>query len=137
MILLCLLALLTLALAVGGALLLSTVLTVSRVESALPPSGRFIDVPGARLHVVDRGQGPALLLVHGLAGQLCHFTYGIVDQLATRYRVVAVDRPGSGYSLRLPGASAALGAQADVLAALMDALQLERAVVVGHSLGGA
>ena len=77
------------------------------------------------------------MLVHGLAGQLCHFTYGIVDQLATQYRVVAVDRPGSGYSVRSPGASAALYAQADVLAALIDTLQLGRPVVVGHSLGGA
>jgi pimeloyl-ACP methyl ester carboxylesterase len=123
--------------AIGGGLVLFTVRTVRRVEAALPPAGRFVDVPGARLHVVERGQGPALLLVHGLAGQLSHFTYGIVDQLATQYRVVAVDRPGSGYSVRSPGASAALGAQADVLAALIDTLQLGRPVVVGHSLGGA
>jgi pimeloyl-ACP methyl ester carboxylesterase len=110
---------------------------VRQVEAALPPAGRFIDVPGARLHVVERGQGPALLLVHGLAGQLCHFTFGIVDELAAQYRVVAVDRPGSGYSVRAPGASAALGAQADVLAALIDALGLKCPLVVGHSLGGA
>jgi pimeloyl-ACP methyl ester carboxylesterase len=131
------LGLVCLALGVGGCLLLFTVHTVRRVERALPPAGRFVDVPGARLHLVERGQGPALLLVHGLAGQLRHFTYGIVDPLATEYRVVAVDRPGSGYSVRLPGTSAALAAQADALAALIDALQLERPLVVGHSLGGA
>jgi pimeloyl-ACP methyl ester carboxylesterase len=120
-----------------GALVLFTWRTARRVEAALPPQGRFIDVPGARLHVVDKGQGPPVLLIHGLAGQLGHFTYGIVDRLATRYRVVAVDRPGSGYSLRDAGASATLGAQADVMAALIDVLQLGRPVVVGHSLGGA
>jgi pimeloyl-ACP methyl ester carboxylesterase len=124
-------------LAVLGALLLFTIRTVREVEAALPPAGRFVDVPGARLHVVDRGEGPALLLVHGLAGQLCHFTFGIVDELVTQYRIVAVDRPGSGYSEREPRASATLGAQADALAALIDALQLGRPVVVGHSLGGA
>ncbi|MBE0619772.1 MAG: alpha/beta fold hydrolase [Burkholderiales bacterium] len=123
--------------AIGGGLVLFTVRTVRKVEAALPPAGRFVDVPGARLHVVERGQGPSVLLVHGLAGQLCHFTYGIVDQLAAEYRVVAVDRPGSGYSVRSPGASAGLGAQADVLAALIDTLQLGRPLVVGHSLGGA
>jgi pimeloyl-ACP methyl ester carboxylesterase len=125
------------AAASGGGLVCFTALIVRRVEKACPPAGRFVDVPGARLHVVERGQGPALLLVHGLAGQLSHFTYGIVDQLAPHYRVVAVDRPGSGYSVRAAGASATLGAQADVLAALIERLELGRPVVVGHSLGGA
>jgi pimeloyl-ACP methyl ester carboxylesterase len=127
----------SLLLAIGGGLLLFTIHTVRQVEAALPPAGRFVDVPGARLHVVERGQGPSLLLVHGLAGQLCHFTYAIVDELATHYRVVTVDRPGSGYSVRAPGASATLGAQADALAALIDELGLGRPLVVGHSLGGA
>lgn len=118
-------------------LLLFTVRTVRKVEEAFPPMGRFIDVPGARLHVVERGQGPALLLVHGLAGQVGNFTYGVMDRLARSHRVVAVDRPGSGYSVRAPGASATLSAQADVLLALMDKLKLDRPVVVGHSMGGA
>jgi pimeloyl-ACP methyl ester carboxylesterase len=126
-----------LLLAIGGGLVLFTIHTVRQVEAALPPAGRFVDVPGARLHVVERGQGPALLLVHGLAGQLCHFTYAIVDELAAQYRVVAVDRPGSGYSVRARGASATLSAQADALAALIDELGLGRPLVVGHSLGGA
>ena len=120
-----------------GGLVFFTALTVRKVEAALPPGGRFVDVPGARLHVVERGTGPPLLLVHGLAGQLRHFTFGVVDALAGQYRVIAVDRPGSGYSVRTAGASAALGAQADVLAALIDTLQLLRPVVVGHSMGGA
>jgi len=132
-----LLALVVLVLVAAAALLSFTWLTVHRVEAALPPNGRFVDVPGARLHVVERGQGPALLLVHGLAGQLRHFTYDLVDRLAAQYRVVAVDRPGSGYSVRAPGASAALSAQADVLAALIEHLQLGRPIVVGHSMGGA
>jgi pimeloyl-ACP methyl ester carboxylesterase len=132
-----LLAVAGLALLVIAALVLFTEVTVRRVEAALPPRGRFVDMPGGRLHVVERGQGPALLLVHGLAGQLCHFTYDLVDRLAEQYRVVAVDRPGSGYSLREPGASAALSAQADMLSALIERLQLGRPLLVGHSMGGA
>jgi pimeloyl-ACP methyl ester carboxylesterase len=123
--------------AVAGALVAFTWRTARRVEAALPPLGRFVDLPGARLHVLDKGQGPPILLIHGLAGQLCHFNCGVIDQLAARHRVVAVDRPGSGYSVRASGASAALGAQADVMAALIERLQLGRPVVVGHSLGGA
>ncbi|CAG9164567.1 alpha/beta fold hydrolase [Cupriavidus pinatubonensis] len=123
--------------ALFACLFLYTMRTVRRVEAALPPDGRFVDVPGARLHVVERGQGPALLLVHGLSGQLGNFGYGMIEPLARDFRVVAVDRPGSGYSVRTPGASADLAAQADVLAALIDKLGLERPLVVGHSLGGA
>jgi pimeloyl-ACP methyl ester carboxylesterase len=132
-----LLGLVCVVLATAAALVSFTALTVRKVEAALPPAGRFVDVPGARMHVVERGTGPPVLLVHGLAGQLRNFTFGVVDQLATQFRVVAVDRPGSGYSVRTRGASATLSAQADVLAALIDTLQLGRPVVVGHSMGGA
>ena len=126
-----------LVLCAGGALALFTLRTARRVEAALPPVGRFVAVAGARLHVVERGAGPAVLLVHGLAGQMGDFTYAVLDLLASDYRVVAVDRPGSGYSTRAPGASASLGAQADALAALIDGLQLGRPLVAGHSFGGA
>jgi len=120
-----------------GALALFTARTVRKVEILVPPAGRFVDVPGARLHVVERGQGPAILMVHGLAGQLGHYTYALVDLLAPQFRVVALDRPGSGYSERAPGSAATLSVQADVLIALLDQLGLQRPLVVGHSLGGA
>jgi pimeloyl-ACP methyl ester carboxylesterase len=87
--------------------------------------------------VVEAGSGPALLLVHGLGGQLSHFTYGVVERLAAHFRVIAVDRPGSGYSTRDPSVSAALPAQAAALSTLIATLGLERPMVVGHSLGGA
>lgn len=110
----------------------------AQVEAALPPQGRFVDVPGARLHVIEKGGGPPLLLIHGLSGNLCNYTYGIVDRLADRYRVIAVDRPGSGYSVRNEAAGADLATQADAIAALIDALKLAGPpVIVGHSLGGA
>lgn len=123
--------------AIGAGLCVFTFRTARKIEAALPPSGKFVDLPGARLHYVERGEGPAILLVHGLAGQLRHFTYGVMDQLAADFRVVAVDRPGSGYSVRPADAAVGLYAQADVLAALIDKLELGRPLVVGHSLGGA
>lgn len=121
----------------GAGLALFTRHTARRVEAYLPPCGRFVDVDGACLHVRDEGSGPALLLVHGLAGQMCHYTYGVVERLAGDHRVVAVDRPGSGYSSRDAAAPADLATQARALAQLIDKLGLDKPVVVGHSLGGA
>jgi pimeloyl-ACP methyl ester carboxylesterase len=111
--------------------------TARRIEAFLPASGRFVDVPGARLHVREQGSGQPLLLVHGLAGQMAHFSYGLLDRLSKDHRVVIVDRPGSGYSTRGTGSGAGLREQAGALAALIDTLQLDRPLVVGHSLGGA
>lgn len=114
---------------------LTTLAIKRKVESLLPPRGRMVEVPGARLHVRESGDGPAILMIHGLGGQLSHFTFGVAAQLAGRFRVVAVDRPGSGWST--PLASADLSTQAAALAALIDRLALGRPLVVGHSLGGA
>ena len=111
--------------------------TARQVEQAVPPLGRFIEVDGARIHYLDEGSGPPLLLIHGLAGQMRHFTYSLLDRLKGDYRVVILDRPGSGYSTRPPQASAAISAQARVIASFAKALGLERPLVVGHSLGGA
>jgi len=130
-------ALAAILIALAAGLFFFTRSTARRIEAAMPPAGRFVDVPGARLHVVERGQGPAVLLVHGLSGQLGNFGYGMIEPLARDFRVVAADRPGAGYSTRTPGASADLPAQAAALAALIDKLGLERPLVVGHSLGGA
>ncbi|AOZ09903.1 alpha/beta fold hydrolase [Cupriavidus malaysiensis] len=132
-----LLAMLALLLVLGASLAWFTGRIARRIEQGMPPTGRFVDVPGARLHVVERGQGPAILLVHGLSGQLGNFAYGMIEPLARDFRVIAVDRPGSGYSTRQPGTGADLPTQAAALAALIDRLGLERPLVVGHSLGGA
>ncbi|MCC2957496.1 alpha/beta fold hydrolase [Massilia sp. IC2-477] len=111
--------------------------TARRIEAYLPPSGSFVEVEGVRLHVRDEGRGPALLMIHGLGGQMAHFNYGAVRELSQRYRVVTLDRPGSGYSTRPEGVPADLATQARAIARLIDKLGLERPTVVGHSLGGA
>lgn len=112
-----------------------------RAETVVPPVGRFVEVPGARLHVVEAGDAREgrrpIVMLHGLAGQLHHFRYALVDELARDTRVVALDRPGSGYSTREPGRATTLEEQADAVVAAMEALGVDRAVLVGHSLGGA
>jgi pimeloyl-ACP methyl ester carboxylesterase len=122
-------------------LALFTLYTARKVEALVPSKGRFVDVPGARLHIRDFGEqradAPAILMIHGLAGQLSHYTYGVAGRLAQRHRVVVLDRPGSGYSSRAPGTPADLSTQAATIAALIRTLGLGPAFVVGHSLGGA
>jgi pimeloyl-ACP methyl ester carboxylesterase len=111
--------------------------TTRKVETAVPPCGRFLELDGCRIHYVDEGAGPALFLIHGLGGQLGNFTYALVGRLTNEFRVIAVDRPGSGYSTRPAGADPRLRAQAEVMAKVIGALNLDRPLVVGHSLGGA
>jgi pimeloyl-ACP methyl ester carboxylesterase len=109
-----------------------------RVERAVPPSGEFVEVSGQRLHYEVYGTGaPTLLLVHGLGGNGWHFRHSLVERLARDFRVIVLDRPGSGYSTRAPGAAAGPLAQAETVAAFIRALSLDRPVLVGHSLGGA
>lgn len=107
-------------------------------EAAVPMDGRLVTLPGGdRLHVHETGEGPPLLLLHGLGAQMRSFGQAMVDELAKDHRVIRVDRPGSGYSPALSSGTQDLAAQADAMAALIDELGLEKPLVVGHSLGGA
>jgi len=111
--------------------------TARQVEKALPPCGRFMEVDGARIHYLDEGSGPPLVLIHGLGGQMHNFTHSLLDRLKRDHRVIILDRPGCGYSTHPRKASSALGAQAKIIAAFIEKLGLEQPLIVGHSLGGA
>lgn len=132
---------LVLVLAVSGGLWLFTRRVATNVETRIPVAGKFADVAGARLHYVQRGETRAdqlpIVMLHGLAGHLHHFNFALVDELAKDTRVLAIDRPGSGYSTRDYGKVTKLTEQADAVIALLDQLGITRAVFVGHSLGGA
>lgn len=123
-------------LAVAAAALF-TARTTRKVEAAVARDGTMIEVGGHQLHVAEEGSGPPLLLIHGLGGQMRNFAPALVKDLARDYRVIRVDRPGSGYSPRTSGEAANLKSQARVIAALIEQLGLERPTIVGHSLGGA
>jgi pimeloyl-ACP methyl ester carboxylesterase len=121
-----------------GGLVWFTASTARKVEAALPPRGRFVEMDGARIHYLDTGgAGPAVVMIHGLGGNLLHFDYALAGRLAGEFRLILVDRPGSGYSTRAAGADATLTAQAAAISKLIGALGLTRPLVVGHSLGGA
>ena len=108
-----------------------------RAENLVPMDGRMVAAGDDHFHVVEQGEGKPLLLIHGLSAQLRSFAQEMVDELAKDHRVIRIDRPGSGYSPTLRSGSQHLAEQADAVAALIDALGLDRPVLVGHSLGGA
>jgi pimeloyl-ACP methyl ester carboxylesterase len=132
-----LLYLLLAVLLVVGGLAEFSIAASRRIEKAVPPQGGFLDFDGERLHVLDKGAGRPVVMIHGLSGQMGNFTHSLVDRLCGDFRVVAFDRPGSGYSTRAAGAPAGVRAQAAILAKAIRMLKLERPVIVGHSLGGA
>ena len=113
-------------------------------EEAFPPSGRFVTVDGAQVHYVREGTGPEVVLIHGASGNLRDFTFDLVGRLAERYTVTAFDRPGLGYTDRVPGVPNGPFSdtgesplqQARFLKGAAAALGIERPVVVGHSFGG-
>src|SRR5512147_2012980 len=74
-----------------------------RIERSHPPIGNFIEVDGVRLHYVDVGEGKPVVLLHGNASMLQDTYLGLADRLAGKYRVIAFDRPGFGYSDRPKG----------------------------------
>ncbi|MFL6336808.1 MAG: alpha/beta fold hydrolase [Pyrinomonadaceae bacterium] len=119
------------------ALLLFTAHTARRVDAALPPLGRFVEVGGARIHYFERGDGPTLLLIHGLGASMRVFTHSVLERLADEFRVVMLERPGSGESTRDARACARVRSQAETVSEFIRVMGLERPVLVGHSLGGA
>jgi pimeloyl-ACP methyl ester carboxylesterase len=109
---------------------------VKQAEREHPPRGRFIEVDGVRLHYIERGQGPALVLLHGNAVYAEDFEKnGLIDRAAERYRVIAFDRPGFGYSSRPRGTVWTPQAQARLLHHALQEIGVDSALVVGHSWG--
>src|SRR4030042_265658 len=93
-------------------------------------------VDGVDLHYVDAGNGPPLLLLHGLGGSTFGFRR-LIPILSPRFRLLALDLKGFGYSERPLDGDYSLTAQARLAKDFLDALNIERAAVLGHSLGGA
>jgi pimeloyl-ACP methyl ester carboxylesterase len=111
-------------------------------ELLADPDSRFITLRGLRLHYKIAGQGrPAVLLLHGLGASLFSW-HRVMDPMAQTATVIAFDRPGFGLTSRpMPGewtGASPYGPefQADLVAELLDALGLDRVVLVGHSAGG-
>ena len=95
---------------------------------------QYVLVDGSRIRYWVMGEGPTLILVPGLAASVEFWQYN-VGPLAARYRVYALDLLGFGKSDKEIGQFSLLYA-ASFMAHFMDALEIERASLVGNSLGG-
>jgi pimeloyl-ACP methyl ester carboxylesterase len=95
---------------------------------------RFLTLHGQRLAYLEAGSGPPLLLIHGIAEAAWAWEV-IIPDLARAHRVIAPDLLGHGRSAK-PRGDYSLGNQATLMRDLMISLDIERATLVGHSLGG-
>jgi pimeloyl-ACP methyl ester carboxylesterase len=107
-----------------------------QAEAENPPQGRFVKVDGVRLHYIERGEGPVLVLLHGNGVMANDFEHsGLLDRAAEHYRVIVFDRPGFGYSERPRSKVWTPQAQARLLHDALRELDVESAIVLGHSWG--
>jgi pimeloyl-ACP methyl ester carboxylesterase len=123
---------------------LAVVTVLVRSEAPAHPSGSwlrsaavepsFAQVDGVRIRYVRRGSGPPLVLLHGIAASIYSWRY-LIPALTTDHDVLAIDLPGFGGSDQPPDLSWELYAR--VVPALLQRLDVERPILIGHSMGGA
>jgi len=120
---------------------ISAIITLA-INYRFPPEGSFLAVDGGKLHLVDHVacERPKadVLLIHGASASLADQLVALSNSLSPRYRIVAIDRPGLGWSDR-PGKAgdACLLRQARMIVEAARQIGVARAVVIGHSLGAA
>ncbi len=119
---------------------ISTMLIVRDIEREFPPIGSFKTINGVKLHYVDTGAvddrtKPAIVFLHGASGNLQDPLPIYKPRLEKDFRVIFVDRPGQGYSESFAGSNNPK-MQADSVSKLLNELDIEQAIIVGHSFGG-
>ncbi|GFG53892.1 alpha/beta hydrolase [Mycolicibacterium agri] len=106
--------------------------TVARLPPMPPADGDYISLQGKEIHYIEQaGSGRAVVLIHGLPGT--HKDFEPVLPLLQGRRVVAIDRPGFGWS---KGGPLPYQQQIDMVHELVAKLSLGPAILVGHSYGG-
>ena len=107
------------------------------VEEDASPAYQYIEIDGIRTRYARKGaaEGVPVLFIHGYGGDLDNWLFNI-DAVGEKSPVIALDLPGHGQSdVKLPGAS--ISALACFIVKFMDAIAVDRAHLVGHSMGAA
>lgn len=132
----------------GGALALKLLLRPQDVEWSEhrerlhhAEKSRFVEIEGVRVHYQEAGVGvgdaPPVLLIHGFCASNFVWSETLEPLAEAGFRVVAPDLIGHGFSEKPKGGEYTIEMQARMICGLMDALGIERAVLVGSSYGGA
>lgn len=108
---------------------------IATLEQLLPES-RFVTVGETSLHYVQAGAGTDLVLLHGIGASVYIWRF-VFPILQMRHRVTAFDFAGFGKSAKTTKEGFGLDAQAESIAAALTALGIEKAMLVGSSMGGA
>jgi pimeloyl-ACP methyl ester carboxylesterase len=107
-----------------------------RYPAGSPFRAQYRVVDGTRLRMIDTGQGPPVVFIHGFAASIYSWRKTLPAVLTAGYRVIAFDNRGFGFSDK-PADDYGNVAYARLVVALLDSLRLPSAVLVGHSMGGA
>ena len=99
-------------------------------------NGKFVDIGGVKVHYIDVGEGPAVLLLHGLGTSLITWQRNVAPLVDAGYRVLALDLPGHGDSDKPRTLSYDPISGANLLRQFLDLREVERASLVGSSAGG-
>lgn len=104
-------------------------------DDLFPFESHFVDIAGARVHYVDEGQGPVVLMLHG--NPTWSFLYRhIIDGLRDRFRCVALDYPGFGLSTAPDGYRYTVAEHADIVERFVEALGLRDITLLAQDWGG-
>lgn len=126
----------------AAALLLFTRYHVRRIERSFPVCGTFIDAGGFQLHIShipgpEDAELPPVVFLHGASGNLRDQMMAFRERLEGRTDLIFIDRPGHGWSQRGDADNGRPDGQARSVAAALDTMGIDRAIIVGHSFGGA
>jgi pimeloyl-ACP methyl ester carboxylesterase len=108
-----------------------------RAMAPIGPDAAFIETRSGRVHYLDRGEGPVIMLFHGTGRSIADWQEGLAESLSKSHRVIAFDYYGLGLSDRNHDWRYGLVLWSEQAIDLMDALEVEHATLVGHSAGGA
>jgi len=97
---------------------------------------KFAEYEGQKIHYIQTGRGPDLILLHGIGASLFIWRF-VLQRLSAHYRVTALDIPGFGRSHKEARGDYGLDAQRERVVHFLDFIKIQRAYLVGSSMGGA